>query len=132
MAKLRDLHVANDVALNVLQDVFGCPLKGTQGLVDACSREEVYAKLDELYDKWNLVAPGFHAWFLKYKAEDIATSMTQNLRESAGLGNPPEPFYTNEVETINRLIKGRSTIKLHNGQISADKQKKLFRNSRMK
>ena len=111
MAKLRDLKVTNDVSINVIQDILGCPLKGTQGLVDATSKDEVYVKLDELRDKWDLIVPGFHEWFLKYKAEDLATSMTQAARLSAGLGNPPEPFYTNEVESINRLIKRKVNYK---------------------
>lgn len=111
MAKLRDLKVTNDVAVDVIQDILGCPLKGTHGLVGATSREEVYTKLDELCNKWNLIVPGFHEWFLKYKAEDLATSMTQDVRQLAGLGNPPEPFYTNEVESINRLIKRKVNYK---------------------
>ena len=51
------------------------------------------------------MVPGFHEWFMQYKAEELATSMTQSVCESAGLGNPPYPFCTNDIESINRLIK---------------------------
>lgn len=81
------------------------------GIVNVHSQEDVYVKLSELRGKCNLVAPGFHEWFLKYKAEDLVASMTQSVRESAGLKNPPEPFYTNDMESINRLIKCKVTYK---------------------
>ena len=31
--------------------------------------------------------------------------MIRDVRESAGLGSPPEPYYTNEVESMNKLLK---------------------------
>lgn len=111
MMKLWELGVKNDVAIGVIQDIFGSPLQSVPGIVNVHSQEDVYVKLSELRGKCNLVAPGFHEWFLKYKAEDLVASMTQSVRESAGLKNPPEPFYTNDMESINRLIKCKVTYK---------------------
>ena len=38
-------------------------------------------------------------------------SMLLSLCKSAGLGNPPAPYYTNSVESINSLLKLRTNFK---------------------
>ncbi len=30
---------------------------------------------------------------------------------SAGLGDPPEPYYTNDIESINRVVKRKTKYK---------------------
>ena len=35
----------------------------------------------------------------------IAESMLTEVRQNAGLGNPPSPFYTNVPESANAVIK---------------------------
>jgi len=37
--------------------------------------------------------------------------MLAPIRQSAGLGNPPEPFYTNQIESINQVIKHKTGFK---------------------
>ena len=37
--------------------------------------------------------------------------MLASVWESAGLGSPPEPFYTNEIESINKVIKQKTGYK---------------------
>ena len=37
--------------------------------------------------------------------------MLKQLRIKAGLGHPPEPFYTNDVESQNRVIKQQMNYK---------------------
>ena len=37
--------------------------------------------------------------------------MLSPIRQAAGLGNPPEPFYTNEIESINRINKRKTGYK---------------------
>ena len=54
---------------------------------------------------------GFFNWFVEHKVQVIESSMLASVRESAGLGNPPEPFYTNEIESINRVIKQKTGYK---------------------
>ena len=34
--------------------------------------------------------------------------MLSPIQQAAGLGNPPEPFYTNEIESINRIIRKKA------------------------
>ena len=38
--------------------------------------------------------------------------MLAPIRQAVGLGNPPEPFYTNEIESINCVIKCKVTREL--------------------
>lgn len=35
----------------------------------------------------------------------VQNNMLKPIRMSAGLGNPPEPFYTNDVASLNKVIK---------------------------
>ena len=36
---------------------------------------------------------------------DLANCMLFSVREKAGLGSPPSPYYTNEVESKNRVLQ---------------------------
>ena len=49
--------------------------------------------------------PQFHQWFVKRKSEDFRNYTLRNLRENIRLGSPPKPFYTNNSESINALLK---------------------------
>ena len=49
--------------------------------------------------------PFFYAWFMKHCHSNIAEYMLKNVHERAGLGCPPSPYYTNEVESNNRVLK---------------------------
>ena len=39
--------------------------------------------------------------------------MLKDKRESAGLGSPPDPYYTNGVESKNRVLKHQNSYKPH-------------------
>lgn len=101
----------NDDVYEIIQDVLGSILKGRPGLVNAQSSEELKTQFLALKTKWEIIAPGFFDWFLQYKLEVIESSMLAPIRQAAGLGNPPEPFYTNEIESINRVIKRKVDYK---------------------
>ena len=73
------------------------------------------AKLNSLEDRWNALElssrsststnppqPEFHQWFKMNKAEEISQSMIKSIRQKAGLGDSPPPFYTNLSESLNR------------------------------
>ena len=110
-AKLQEMKVSNDGVVDIIQDVLGSFLKGRPGLVDARTSEELNSQLLCLKSKWDGIAPGFHDWFVKHKLQAIESSMMAPIRQTAGLGNPPEPFYTNEIESINRVLKQKSGYK---------------------
>ena len=72
------------------------------------SLEEVRNKREHTYTNQD---PVFYDWFLKHSKDVIINSMLYSIRRSAGLGNPPSPYYTNAVESINNLLKLRTNFK---------------------
>ena len=110
-AKLLEMKVSNDVMLEIIQDIFGGLIRGKPGLVDAFTAGDLRSQFDQLKTKWEGVASGFHNWFFEYKLQEIEDSMLSPIRQAAGLGNPPEPFYTNEIESINRINKRKTGYK---------------------
>lgn len=94
-----------------LQDIFGKTNDGVhcEGLVDAKDSNDFADRLDILEDKWNTRemecnssnACSFFDWFKRYKAEEIVSDLLRPIREAAGLGSPPAPYYTNASECIN-------------------------------
>ena len=110
-AKLHEIGVTNDILHDILQDILGSFLKGKKGLVDSVDTNEFLHVLQGFKEKWNLTAPGFFDWFFEHKAPTVQSSMIRPVRESAGLGNPPEPFYTNDIESMNRIIKQKTNYK---------------------
>ena len=87
------------------------PVQLQFGLVDASSDSDLDEKLDQLEKEWNdLQIPfnfphKFHSWFKAYSREVIVKSMLRPVREKAGLGCPPSPYYTNDVESKNNILK---------------------------
>ena len=55
--------------------------------------------------------PVFFNWFVKEKSGNIKNSMLLSLREAAGLGSPPSPFYTNTSESLNNMLHSKVQLK---------------------
>ena len=108
-AKLQDIGVTNNVLHDILQDILGSVVKGKKGLVDSADSTEFCTLLHKLQEKWDSSARGFFDWFVKYKAKSLEESMIQPVRVAAGLGNPPQPYYTNDIESRNTVIKQKTT-----------------------
>ena len=106
--KLQDMNVPTETITQIIQDIFGSLLKGQMGLVDANDAIELHDKLKAVEDKWEKQAKGFFKWFIDLKLPAIELSMLKPVRQAAGLGNPPGPFYTNDIESINRVIKRKT------------------------
>jgi len=51
----------------------------------------------------------FYEWFVAV----IATCMLPEVCKKAGLGEHPDPFYTNMCESINKTLKSRTDYKEH-------------------
>ena len=84
-------------------------------MVDADDDEAFAAQLMSLQEVWDQretqvtkADPTFYSWFLKHCSSVVQHSMLTPVREGAGLGSPPIPFYTNAVESINSLLKLRT------------------------
>ena len=83
------------------------------GLVDAKSTPDFERCLAQLLEKWKLhdldndhgPVAEFCTWFCTYKKDVIRDTMLLPVREQAGLGSPPEAFFTNASECINNVIK---------------------------
>lgn len=120
-AHLRDKHFPTSTALKYVHEIFGwtdhdgCRHKG---LVDCFNAEAFDTQLKSLEESWNdrevaafadrlAYVPEFHAWFVKYKAEEFCLHTLRSLREDVGLGCPPSAFYTNDNESINATLKER-------------------------
>ncbi len=103
------LHVQKEV----LDDTFGRRAGSTlfEGLVDCADESSFDEKLPSIMDKWKSheeskeAMTGFCEWLLKNKVDVIRHTMLQYVREEAGMGSPPDPFYTNASECMNSVIK---------------------------
>ena len=116
--KLADIGISRPNAQEFLKDVFGNPALLENGLVDA-EVTELDDEFDNLKDAWDKhevalsgrAFPSFHQWFKRNCLEEVRNCMLKDKREQAGLGSPPEPFYTNDVESKNRVLKHQAEYK---------------------
>ena len=93
--------------MKILNDIFGKDIEDTHygGLID-CESEDIFtASFNSLIDAWkNMVPHSFIEWF-RTTIPAIISSMLAPVREKAGLGKPPRPFYNYRSESINHVIK---------------------------
>lgn len=90
--------------------------------MDSLSCEDFDTKTAQLEEKWNSIAPGFHPWFLKHKADTFKTSMIAPVREAAQLGSPPKAYTDNANESKNFVLKdwvdfNKNTIPAFNAEL---------------
>ena len=50
-------------------------------------------------------------WFCKHSASTVRDTMLSPIREAAGLGSPPSPYYTNAIEGLNKVTKDHTNYK---------------------
>lgn len=99
--KLREYGVPKNERMELLKDVFENLLELETGLIDADSEQEFEALVESVKDVWEQrespynSPPQFHSWF-KYCKDGVKDTMLKS-KELSGLGNPPEPFYMNDV-----------------------------------
>ena len=86
-----------------------------EGLVDCVDQSSFEEKLPIIMEKWRSndenteALTGFCDWLLKNKVNVIRSTMLRSVREDAGLGCPPDAFYTNASECMNNVVK----VKVH-------------------
>ena len=73
------------------------------GLVDSTDASHFLTQLQQLQDSWNSIG-----WFSKNEADLMCLSMTTSVCASAGLGNPPKSFTTNNNESSTHLLKQKA------------------------
>ena len=74
--------------------------------------------------------PSFYHWFVKHCKDVVARHMICDVRERAGLGSPPEPYYTNAVESKNKLLKEEVQYKSSQLPDFVEKMKRMMLDQR--
>ena len=134
--KLQELKLPRNAASEIVCDIMGSPTRLQHGLVDAKSMEEMDDLLKRFETRWNELErpynnpPIFHRWFLKHCRETVSRYMLRSVREKAGLGSPPAPSYTNEVESKNKVLKDEMQYKSAQLPEFVDKMKGLMEEQR--
>ena len=118
--KLNDLKFDSQSSCVVVADIFGHVVDGVHelGLSDATDKNDFFKKLMALENKWNDILrkhchflaqqqqnPVFYGWFCTNYSKVFSENIIQSVRERAGLGKPPQPFYINRSESMNKIIK---------------------------
>ena len=134
--KLREFGIGAAAVKEYKKDIFGDPIQLQFGLVDSSSESDLDNKLDQLEKKWDDLEipfnfpPEFHSWFKVYCREVIAMSMLHPVQEKAGLGCPPSPYYTNDIEYKNNILKQHLHRKPSTLPDFVDSMKALITNQR--
>ena len=119
---MADLQIASHACQEFLSDIFGKPSAQQFGLVDAKSEDEFHSKMTSLKEVWNKRKsretksdPQFFDWFMVHVhcSNIIVKNMLRPVRTAAGLRSPPSPFYTNVVESLNKIAKLHTNYKKH-------------------
>ena len=136
--KLSELGISKANAQEFIKDVFGNPALLEDGLVDAEASEldQEFSNLKPVWDNREIVLSGrsqahFHGWFKKNCLEVVRKNMLKETREQAGLGSPPEPFYTNDVESKNRVLKQQTEYKPQELPAFVESMKNLFEEQKL-
>ena len=74
--------------------------------------------------------PQFYNWFVEHCMESVKETMLKPLRIAARLGNPPLPFYTNEVESQNNVIKQQLSYRAQELPKFVESMRKMIENQR--
>ena len=134
--KLSELRIPANVAKEFIDDIMGKPTKFQLGLVDAKDPAHLDEMLTNIQRVWNdrekpfNSPPVFFSWFQRYQRNVVADSMIQKVRTEAGLGNPPVPYYTNEVESKNHILKQHVHYKASELPTFVDNMKDLLQQQR--
>ena len=111
------MTIPRAVASEIVKDVMGCPTQLQHGLVDADSADKLDEMLTGFKARWNELEKAynspqiFHCWFVKHCRDNVVNYMLPSVREKAGLDSPPSPYYTNEVESKNKVLKEKVAYK---------------------
>ena len=127
------LKLPRNVAQEFIADILGKASSLEKGLVDADDEDDYLVQLQSLKKVWDEREhkvtnddPVFHTWFQQHCAEVVKKTMLKSVRQSAGLGLPPSPYYTNAVESMNSLLKLRTNHKKQDLTMFITKMKELI------
>jgi hypothetical protein len=134
---LHDHNFPSSTIRKYIHDIFGWnDDEGLyhEGLVDNFDSKNFHLQLTSLKSSWDQLekhsfpsknTTSFHDWFTRIKAPEFIESTLRSLREDAGLGSPPKPFYTNHSESINAFLKESLSYKKHQWGVFNEKIKSI-------
>jgi len=139
VTKLTSLGIPSEIINQYMKDIFGKTTSGVHEveLIDMTNEEEFEQRVKSLHEVWDQreisVAPHrspvFFDWFVKEKSIDVKNSMLLPLREAAGLGSPPSPFYTNTSESLNNMLHAKVQFKRSQWHEFNESMKELIKES---
>ena len=135
-AKLKEYGIPQSLRIEFLRDVFGNPESLEDGLVDIDDDDMYEASVCSLKKLWNdrelpfNNPPKFFDWFVVNCKEAVKATMLKKLRVAAGLGNPPQPYYTNDVECHNNVIKQQTNYRAQELPQFIESMKKMIENQK--
>ena len=103
--------MANGIVKQIIGTIFDA-----DGLIEAEDKEDFEVRLMSLEEAWGMLEDDigkerrFFAWFMKYKADDMACAMIRSVRKAAGIHNN-ERYYQNASESANNLLKLSTNFK---------------------
>jgi len=108
-------HLKTDINTrnNIVNQIFGYNSGDGvyhEGMVDADCPEVFDTLYISVKKDWERVSPTFVTWFNK-NVPMIKQSMLRSVRTAAGLGCPPQKFYTHSSESNNHVIKHKENYK---------------------
>lgn len=130
--RLKKFNIPQPLRIEFLRNVFGNPTDFEEGLVVAEDDDCYGASLCSLQKVWNdrerkvNDLPMIYKWFVGNYKETVKRIMLKLVRVAAGLGNPPQPFYTNDVESYNNVIKQHTKYTAQELPQSVEKMKTLI------
>ena len=118
--------------------MFGDLVLLEEGLVNADSAklDNEFELLKEIWDDrehsiTNSSQAYFHNCFQANSLKVVRNCMLKKIREAAGLGSPPEPFYTNDVESKNRVFKHQTSYKPQQLPSFVESMKRLYEDQKL-
>ena len=107
----RDFFVNNRYPKNLQDEIYKAIFEDG-GLIDADDASEFDVQVDlskkmwdSLHKSFNFKSDAFFAFFDSQKEDVFKNCLIKSVRIAAGLGNPPEKYYTNNNESLNNRLK---------------------------
>lgn len=112
------MGISKPNAQEFIKDVLGNPVLLEEGLADADSAclDEEFQALQKVWNDRECALTNSseahpHDWYRANSLQVVRKCMLKDKREAAGLESPPQPFYTNDVQSKNRVLKHQTSYK---------------------
>ena len=109
----------------IIKDIYGSRVANfyEYGIAEAIDPDAFNAKLDSLEDRWQILCPGFHQWFVRNRRSLFLKSVIQSARlnsDSTGL------YYQNDIESIHASEKRYQNFKKESIEVALSNIQKII------